>query len=217
MLVAHIFHFNFTTTGDHVIDIDFDEPFQSIGYVTELTREIKNKNGLEQHHVLKVSKESIPDIRDVNNFKATMMFGGKAILIQDVKIPAYWLQNQKDLAKGESIGRIIDTSQKNAVALAHTMESIRTILLVLPKGYLTYEMVNNEPNFHANRTQDIIVRDSELVVKTTGSPQDKNLHIYYGFYYLLVQDVAEQRMLLVENKKAIKSLEELMKKGNNMF
>ena len=173
-----------------VHELDFEQPYALDRYSFELTEGLKNKNKTELHDILKCSRLNIPDARDIDICMATPLLHGTVLFLQDERLPKL-ITDDQTLINRETKGKkeLQNTTKMHLTSIKGTSYMIRKILIILPLGWVAYEMKDGVMNMVKQQTNLLAAREVEKAFIHDG--QNIDHRFWFGWYLFLVKKLRQ--------------------------
>ena len=192
---------------DDVIHLDLDFPEKNGEFFVHRVNEIRDSTGTELIDQIKVILPHMVDCRDFSSYKASLVLGGTALMIQKPAVPFFLLHDHEDIFLSESIHcpRTKDAHavHANRIKTDATCQ-VRHTLLVFPDGMTCAQLLDGATKKKtAAKDKNKIRLCLRKITKTyeTGKAREKTTQEFYPVYWLIRIHDEQRRLLKAEEEE----------------
>lgn len=192
-----------TSKVDEVIHLDLEYPERNGEFFVHRINEVRDASGSELIDQIKVILHHMIDRRDFPLYKASLVLGGTALMLQKPAVPFFLLHDHEDIFMAESVhcARTKDAHAVHANRIKTDSEcQVRRVLLVFPDGMVCAPVPDGaviSTNKKKAKDKNKIKMCLRKITKSfeSGKSRDKTTQEFYPAYWL-VRVYDEQRRLL---------------------
>jgi hypothetical protein len=186
---------------DDVVHLDLDSPEMNGEFFVHRIIEIRDSSGTELIDEIKVILPHMVDCRDFSSYKASLVLGCTALMIQKPAVPFFLLHDHEDLffAEAKYCARTKDAHAVHANHIKADVNcQVQRVLLVFPDG-MTCAPVTDGKSIKKAKDKNKIKMCLRTITKTYANgkavPCEMTTQVFYPAYWLVrIHD--EQRCLL---------------------
>jgi hypothetical protein len=189
---------------DDVIHLDLDCPENNGEFFVHRINEIRDSSGTELIDQIKVILPHMVDCRDFPSYKASLVLGGTALMIQKPAVPFFLLHDHEDIFFSEAkyCPRTKDAHAVHANRIkADANCQVRRVLLVFPDG-MTCAPVTDGTIKKKTKDKNKIKICLRKITKTYESGKSaKTTQDFYPTYWLVRIHDEQRRLLKAEEEE----------------
>jgi hypothetical protein len=192
---------------DDVVHLDLDSPEMNGEFFVHRINEIRDSSGTELIDEIKIILPHMVDCRDFSSYKASLVLGGKALMIQKPAVPFFLLHDHEDLFFSEVkyCARTKDAHAVHANRIKADVNcQVRRVLLVFPDG-MTCAPVTDGAMKKKAKDKNKIKMCLRTITKTYASgktvPREMTAQVFYPAYWLVRIHNEQRRLLKAEEEE----------------
>jgi hypothetical protein len=192
---------------DHVVHLDLECPEKNGEYFVHRINEIRDSSGTELIDVIKVILPHMVDSRDFSTYKATVVLGGTALMMQKPAVPFFLLHDHEDLFFSE-VKYCARTKDAHAVHANRINADVNCqvwrTLLVFPDGMTCAPVMDGAIKKKTKNKYKInmcLRKITSTYERGKTEPREKVTQEFYPAYWLVRIHDEQRRLLKAEEEE----------------